>query len=96
MMPKGLKKSLQVAGIVIPTLAFGFLSVPHTVRADTQPEMQKTLNDLTDAQANLEKATHDKGGHRVKALKLVQQAIGEVNAGMAFDNSHTGKMENKK
>ncbi len=33
-------------------------------------------------------ASHDKGGHREKALKLVRRAIEEVKAGIAYDNRH--------
>ena len=34
------------------------------------------------------KAEADKGGHRVKALELVNQALAEVKAGVEFDNKH--------
>lgn len=47
-----------------------------------QPHMQSALDHLKDAKSNLEKATPDKGGHRVKALELVNTAISEVNAGI--------------
>jgi hypothetical protein len=56
--------------------------------ADQQPRMQDALSQLQAAQASLEAATSDKGGHRVKALSLTRQAIREVNAGMRFDNRH--------
>ena len=36
----------------------------------------------------LARASHDKGGHRVKALSLVRSAIGQVEAGIRFDNRH--------
>ena len=35
--------------------------------------------------ASLERATADKGGHRVKAIQHVDAAIAEVRAGMRFD-----------
>ena len=35
------------------------------------------------ARTNLNAALADKGGHRAKAIDLVNQAIGEVNAGIA-------------
>jgi hypothetical protein len=38
--------------------------------------------------ASLERAEHDKGGHRAKALELARQAREEVKAGMAFANTH--------
>lgn len=50
-----------------------------------QPEMQAALTNLREARANLDRATNDKGGHRAKAVRLVNDAIGEVEAGMRFD-----------
>ena len=50
-------------------------------RAD-QPHMQSALADLRAARAELDVARADKGGHRVTAIGLVDQAIGEVKAGI--------------
>ena len=57
-------------------------------RAEPQPHMKAALALLETAHAQLQKATPDKGGHRVKALELVGQAIEEVKKGIAFDNKH--------
>jgi hypothetical protein len=59
-----------------------------TVTADPQPKMREALDSLRGAQRALELATHDKGGHRAKALQLTKQAIDEVQAGIKFDNKH--------
>ena len=56
-------------------------------QAEKQPLMMKALDNLKDARRNLENATHDKGGHRKKALELTDQAIEEVRKGIAFDNA---------
>jgi hypothetical protein len=58
---------------------------PANVETTTpdQPHMQAALNHLKSARTSLEKATNDKGGHRAKALNLVNQAIDQVNAGIA-------------
>ena len=48
-----------------------------------QPHMQSALDHLQSAKAELEVSTHDKGGHRVNALRLVNEAIGEVHKGIA-------------
>jgi hypothetical protein len=53
-----------------------------------QPEMQAALEHLRQAKENLEKGAHDKGGHRVRALELVNQAIAEVNAGIEYAIHH--------
>jgi len=47
-----------------------------------QPHMQRALDLLRDAKANLEAATPDKGGHRVKAMGYVNNAIDEVKKGI--------------
>lgn len=56
--------------------------------AEPQPHMKAALATLNMAKNQLEKASADKGGHRVKAIALVNQAIGEVQAGIDFDNKH--------
>lgn len=56
-------------------------------RAD-QPFMHSARADLQTAKKELQAATADKGGHRAKAIELVNSAIGEVNAGIAYDRRH--------
>lgn len=56
--------------------------------AADQPFMQSARADLQTAKHELQIATHDKEGHRVKAIDLVNQAIAEVNAGIAYDRRH--------
>jgi hypothetical protein len=53
-----------------------------------QPHMQAALDALTTAKAELKAALDNKGGHRVAALKDVDDAIKEVKAGMEFDRTH--------
>ena len=56
--------------------------------SEAQPEMTAAIQHLREAQRNLEAASHDKGGHRVKALQHINQAIAEVDAGIQYDNTH--------
>jgi hypothetical protein len=53
-----------------------------------QPFMQAARGNLQTAKSELQRATPDKGGHRVNAISLVNSAIAEVNAGIAFDRRH--------
>jgi hypothetical protein len=53
-----------------------------------QPFMKAARGDLNTSRSELQKATPDKAGHRVKAIELVNGAIAEVNAGIAFDRRH--------
>lgn len=55
---------------------------------EPQPQMTAAIDHLREAQRNLEAATHDKGTHRVKALRYVNRAIAEVEAGIRYDNTH--------
>jgi hypothetical protein len=52
-------------------------------QASTQPHMDTALGLLQNAKAELQQAEHNKGGHRVRAIQLIDQAIGQVNAGIA-------------
>ena len=49
-----------------------------------QPNLDAALESLQQARASLEKAVADKGGHRVKAIKAVDEAIAQVKAGIEF------------
>lgn len=54
--------------------------------AANQPYMQSALNSLLAAKSSLAKGATNKGGHRVKAISLVDEAIVEVQTGMAVAN----------
>ena len=83
---------MRLASIALTTLA---LAATPAAWAD-QPNMQAALDSLQAARASLEKATIDKGGHRAKAIKAVNNAIAEVKAGIEFDRTHSGAKENRK
>lgn len=53
-----------------------------------QPRMHTALEHLRQAKGDLEAATADKGGHRENAIKLVNDAIAEVERGIQFDRRH--------
>jgi hypothetical protein len=48
-----------------------------------QPHMEAALNALLNAETELKVAEHDKAGHRVKALDLVERAIQQARLGIA-------------
>ncbi|HKO57982.1 MAG TPA: hypothetical protein VJ276_19095 [Thermoanaerobaculia bacterium] len=78
-------RRILVALLLTVTVSAGFLVGRATA---AQPQMQSALNNLRQARTNLDRATPDKGGHREKALRLVNEAIGEVEAGISFDRRH--------
>lgn len=61
--------------------AVAAVTVPLPVQAD-QPNMKAALVNLNQARQNLDKASRDKGGHRVKAMRLIDEAIQEVEEGI--------------
>ncbi len=69
---------------VLLPFVLGLISVSFIATANPgQPNMEAALGDLRAARASLEKAVPDKAGHRLKAIQLINQAIAEVQAGMA-------------
>ncbi|MGH9873576.1 MAG: hypothetical protein ACRD9S_14090 [Pyrinomonadaceae bacterium] len=72
----------RVLGIVV--LLFALSAI---VLAD-QPYMRAARADLQQARARLQAALANKGGHRVKAIEHVNNAIALVNQGIAFDRRH--------
>ena len=53
-----------------------------------QPEMSAALDNLRQAQQHLQAATNNKGGHRERAMQIIDQAISEVQQGMEFADRH--------
>jgi len=81
-------------GVSLPVwllvLVLAGAAVPRAFSED-QPHMRAALDALQTAKQELQKAEHDKGGHRAQALQLVDQAIQQVKMGMRYDEKHEGK-----
>jgi hypothetical protein len=71
--------------MVILTLIMGGLA--GRAFAD-QPHMRAALDHLRSARSALQNANADKGGHRVRALGLVGDAIREVERGIEYERTH--------
>ena len=72
---------------VLSAAAIGSLSKEA---AAEQGNMEAALRALHSALESLRAATPNKGGHKEIAVQLVQQAIGEVQAGIQWANEHGG------
>lgn len=88
-MSKVLRISLPfVAGALFAFVIMSSFNLFQTADAQPpgyyQPNMEQALGNLHAARINLEVSSPDKGGHRVQALELVNQAIYQVRQGMAF------------
>ncbi|MFL5385637.1 MAG: hypothetical protein ACJ8GN_24230 [Longimicrobiaceae bacterium] len=83
--------SLLVGVLVLGMLLGLAVSAGSAQRRRTpqpQPHMREALEALRSAERHLGQATGDKGGHRVRAIQLVNQAEAEVQRGIQWDNTH--------
>ena len=76
--------------------AVGCAAAVTAVAASTAPalayqgNMERGLSALYEALGSLREASSNKGGHRVKAMGLIEQAIAEVQAGIEYADMHGG------
>ncbi len=77
--------TIGLVGLALPgVLGCGSSQAP----TPQQPHMHAALDALRSAKRHLDMAEADKGGHRVKALEHVNEAITETEAGIAFAAGH--------
>ncbi len=73
------------------------LSLDSVVHAQTagmarhEPHMSAAIGHLQQAKAELEKAMPNKGGHRERAMQLVDQALQQVQEGEVYYEQHGGR-----
>lgn len=58
---------------------------PAAQREERHPEIRAAIRHLEQARDNLQRAAHDFGGHRVKALEHTNQALEECQKALEFD-----------
>ena len=74
-----MQKRLVVGVLVIGLLTGGAIGGWAAIH---QPHMIAALEALNKARTELEMAEHNKGGHREKALELVNKAIAQTKKGI--------------
>lgn len=77
-------RKLSTTVLVLALAVTSFLAA--RAYAFPQPNMEAALRHLQNAKTALERAEHNKGGFRVKALEHVDQAIAAVREGIAIGN----------
>ena len=77
---------MKAKSLFTAMLLLGVVAIAGAV--PDQPNMQAARSSLQTAKAELQKATANKGGHRLNAIGLINRAITEVNDGIAFDRLH--------
>jgi hypothetical protein len=75
------RRMLGAAALGAPALALSALPAEAY-----QGNMERALSALESLQA----ATPNKGGHRERAMRLIEHAMGEVQAGIDFAYQHGG------
>jgi hypothetical protein len=69
------------------TVSICGVALIQSARAD-QGNMQNALQALLNARYELSQASHDKGGHRANAIRIINQAIAQVRQGIRVGASH--------
>jgi hypothetical protein len=80
---RGSLRNILAMGVAGGIVAIGATVFNSTAAEAAQPHMERALADLQSALGQLQVAVPNKGGHRVKAMELVRQAIAETRRGMA-------------
>ena len=76
-------RPLGLAGLVLAGILVGAGLDRSASAAYMQPNMHSALNSLNTANMYLQRATSDKAGHRLAAMRYVTSAIREVHLGIA-------------
>ena len=88
------RKFTVACSTLIVLAGLSLYSVVHAQNAGMarhEPHMSAALGHLEQAKAELERATPNKGGHRERALQLVDQAMQQVRDREAYYEPHGGK-----
>jgi hypothetical protein len=79
------RRSVLSAALALPLV--GSLTA-RAGETGPQPEMHAAIKSLENAKKHLASATSDKGGHRGKAMRLIDQAVAHVQQGIEYDRKH--------
>jgi hypothetical protein len=60
----------------------------HRPHGFPHPKVDAAISSLQAARDNLNHAAHDFAGHRVKALRAIDNALRECNAAVRYANTH--------
>lgn len=84
-------RMIAVVSTLAVLIGLSWYSVVHAQTAGMarhEPHMSAALGHLQQAKDELERATPNKGGHREKAMQLVDQAIQQVREGERYYEQH--------
>lgn len=83
-----MSKTINRRDLLVPAAAAAAVGVivaagSREAQASNQPNMDAALGYLQQAKSSLQQSAHNKGGHRVRAINLIDQAITQVRRGIA-------------
>jgi len=79
---------LAVLAVLFVTIGLVYAQTHHM--AIHEPHMSAAYGHLEQARAELERAAPNKGGHRERAMQLVDQAMQQIDEGEQYDQQHRG------
>jgi hypothetical protein len=82
------RNALAGLGVALAAGTAGAMSASPAL-AD-QGNMDAAMRQLGNALEALQRATPNKGGHRERAIALIEQAMGETQAGIDYAQQHGG------
>ena len=77
-------KTLKTALVMVAV----FAAMNATSMKADQPHMQRALELLRQARAEIQAASPTKGGHRTTAVEHINRAIEQVEKGISYDSQH--------
>jgi hypothetical protein len=80
------RRTILLPLVFVLLLAAGFVAGCAT--APGQPRMQSALQHFRAARSELQRATADKGGHRARAISIIDEAIDQVQRGIDYARNH--------
>ncbi len=80
------RSAIVRAGTLFLALLLSVIFCQQEAIAVEQPNMEAALKSLRKARVRLKRAVPNKGGHRIKGLVFIDEAIDEVNKGIIFAN----------
>ncbi len=79
-----------LAGMGVALAAGPAATLAASPAMGNQGNMDAAMRALENALAALRRATPNKGGHKERAVGLIEQAMAEVQAGIAYAAEHGG------
>ena len=71
-------------GITVATVGTASAQGPVAREAAEHPNIERAIDALQDAIADLQAAPHDFGGHKAQAIESCQRAIRQLRAALAY------------